>query len=157
MKRKSIFFIITCMVLLMNFTSLYACDPKKKKQNRSWISLDYLLTKGTIFDIYDGGWGFPQSVEVNTYDAECYPWLSGNGRFLLFASINFAGPPRPGHQGSNWDIYISEWDDVHQCWGREKNIAPPINTLSAEGGPVVPGMATPFILTDGLVARKIFL
>jgi hypothetical protein len=135
MKTKSTLFIVTCLVMLMNITSLYACDPKKKNKSSIWLSSGLLWARNSTLDIYDGGWGFPQSVEVNTYDAECYPWLSGNGRFLLFASINFAGPPRPGHQGSNWDIYISEWDDVHQCWGREKNIAPPINTVSAERRP----------------------
>jgi hypothetical protein len=126
----------------MNITPLYACDPKKKnqsgiKKNQSgiWLSPGLLWARNSTSDMYDGGWGFPKSAEVNTFDAECYPWRSGNGRFLLFASINFAGPPRPGHQGNNWDIYISEWDDVHQCWGREKNIAPPINTESPERRP----------------------
>jgi hypothetical protein len=87
-------------------------------------------------DTYDGGWGFPRSADVCNYDAECYPWISGNGKCLLFGSINFNGPPRPGHQGTeNWDIYISEWDSIHQRWGEERNMGPIINTPAHERRP----------------------
>jgi hypothetical protein len=84
--------------------------------------------------IYDGGWGYPQSAEVCTYNAECYPWRSANGKYLLFGSINLNGPPRPGHLGG-WDIYISEWDSLNNCWSQGVNAGPNINTPLAERRP----------------------
>jgi photosystem II stability/assembly factor-like uncharacterized protein len=84
--------------------------------------------------ILDQGWGYPTSLEFSTYDAECFPWISGDGSYFLFASINFNGPPRPGHIG-NWDIYWSEWDSINGCWGLAENIGTPINTLLDERSP----------------------
>ena len=136
MKKKGILFIVTWLATLMNITSLQACDPNKKNRNNAWFPSRYLWASNRTPDIYVGGWSYPRSAEVCTYDAECFPWRSGNGKYLLFASINFAGPPRPGHQGTqNWDIYISEWDSIHQLWSKEKNMGPVINTLSQERRP----------------------
>jgi photosystem II stability/assembly factor-like uncharacterized protein len=82
------------------------------------------------------GWGFPKSLEVSSYDADCYPWVSADGRYLFFASINFNGPPRPGHQG-NWDIYRSEWDTTNNCWGFAENLGTPLNTPFDERCPTL--------------------
>ncbi|MBN2356363.1 PD40 domain-containing protein [candidate division KSB1 bacterium] len=139
MARKAIL-IATAWITLLSVTSLRACDPRK----RYWV--DYMPYSAILnaqeanSDEYDGGWGIPQSSDLCNYDAECYPWRSGDGRFLLFASINFAGPPRPGHQSGpggteNWDIYISEWDSVRHRWGEEKNMGPLINTGANERRP----------------------
>jgi photosystem II stability/assembly factor-like uncharacterized protein len=117
-------------------SSLEACDRNKKRVKKYSQNFDYILNDDLTVTVYNGGWGFPQAAEVCNYDAECYPWISGNGEYLLFCSINFNGPPRPGHQGNeNWDVYISEWDSVHQCWGIERNMGPVINTPSQERRP----------------------
>jgi photosystem II stability/assembly factor-like uncharacterized protein len=85
-------------------------------------------------NLYYGGWGFPRSSEVSDYNADCFPWRSGNGRYLLFASIDLNGPARPDHEG-NWDIYISEWDSVQGHWGEPRNISPNVNTPLDERRP----------------------
>jgi photosystem II stability/assembly factor-like uncharacterized protein len=136
MSRNSFLFIVGCWLALKGICSLDACDRYALSRCPQPISSEFLQASGKIPNIYNGGWGFPQSADVCTYDAECFPWRSGNGKYLLFASINFAGPPRPGHQGTqNWDIYISEWDSIRQCWGEEKNMGPVINTLAQERRP----------------------
>ncbi len=78
-------------------------------------------------DILYQGWGFPKSSEVSNYDGDCFPWPSADGRFLFFSSINFAGPPRPGHQG-NWDIYVSRWDSLNRVWEEPQNLGPNVNS-----------------------------
>lgn len=125
--------IVVILTAALTISSLWACDPgeKIKKINSS------APTVGENFstpNIYYGGWGFPRSVEVSNYDGDCFPWVSGNGQYLLFASINFNGPPRPDHQGV-WDIYRSEWNDTTQCWGTPENMGTAINTNFDERRP----------------------
>ncbi len=129
--NKSVFgprkyLVLICVVASITKPVLEACDPGQRPsgQCRSHTQAPNFLNEPRI--LYQG-WGYPRSLEVNSYDAECFPWISGNGQYLLFASINFNGPPRPGHQG-NWDIYRSEWDSVNQCWGTPENLDSMINT-----------------------------
>jgi hypothetical protein len=113
-----------------------ACDWDRDSRWGVPYPFGELLTGDLVRGTYDGGWGFARCAEVCTYDAECFPWRSANGQYLLFASINFNGPPRPGHVGTeNWDIYISEWNPVTQRWGQEVNMGTGINTLAHERRP----------------------
>jgi hypothetical protein len=112
---------------------LRACDPwSRPGTDRS--STQHAEPGQRPERTYDGGWGYPRCPSVCTYNAECYPWRSANGRYLLFGSINLSGPPHPGHQGM-WDIYISEWDSLNQCWGEQVNPGPSINTDLSERRP----------------------
>lgn len=127
-----------CIVIILILTAivtpnLEACDPGERPTGRCSSHGQPLAPVGEPRIIYQG-WGYPRSLEVNTYDAECFPWVSGNGKYLLFASINFNGPPRQGHQG-NWDIYRSEWDTVDQCWGEPQNLGSNINSPLDERAP----------------------
>ncbi|MGD9380247.1 MAG: T9SS type A sorting domain-containing protein [candidate division WOR-3 bacterium] len=105
---------------------LRGCEPGQRPGGRCATHTWHTAISPEPRILYQG-WGYPRSLEVSSYDADCYPWVSGNGKYLLFASINFNGPPRPGHLG-NWDIYRSEWDTLNNCWGYAENIGPPINT-----------------------------
>jgi hypothetical protein len=127
MIKREVFFLSVIVTASLTLSSLWACDPNEKIRK---INSPAPATRAENFptpNIYYGGWGFPRSVEVSNYDGDCFPWISGNGKYLLFASINFNGPPRPGHQGV-WDIYRSEWNDTTQCWGTPINMGTGINT-----------------------------
>gem|GEM_PF-1192021 len=129
-KKASLLGVMSLLVLT-SVSALQACDPREKvRRVNSSGSGRGLSTPRTFFD----GWGLPRSVEVSNYDGDCFPWVSGNGRYLLFASINFNGPPRPGHQGV-WDIYRSEWDSVNHYWKEPENLGPVINTPLDERRP----------------------
>jgi hypothetical protein len=118
------------LFLLTTSPRIWACDPSQKvgRINRK------LAAGGDSVEVLYQGWGFPKSVEVSNYDGDCYPWVSADGRFLFFGSINFAGPEREGHQGF-WDIYQSRWDSVHQCWGPPQNLGRGVNTPASEHRP----------------------
>ena len=134
MHRKIVRIGISIIVCLTGISSLLPCDRYNKRQTALLIPRNPWTD--AMYPPYDGGWGFPRSVDVNSYDAECFPWPSANGKYLLFASINFNGPPRPGHQpGENWDIYISEWDSLNRCWGEAYNLGPNINASTHERAP----------------------
>src|SRR4030042_1980191 len=124
---RNFFFVVTVFLTVLAVSSLRACDPgeeiRKVNSSLTTTSGDNLSTP----NLYYNGWGFPRSVEVSNYDGDCFPWISGNGQYLLFSSINFNGPPRFGHRGS-WDIYRSEWNDVNQCWDEPENLGDFINT-----------------------------
>ncbi|MBI4722081.1 MAG: PD40 domain-containing protein, partial [Candidatus Stahlbacteria bacterium] len=113
----------------------YSCNTEKKAEARESFSTDEKVGQSLPAPkIYYGGWGYPKSVEVCNYDPDCMPWVSGNGKRLFFVSTNVIGPARPGHMG-DWDIYMSEWDSINQCWGKEVNAGPNINTSFAERRP----------------------
>ena len=120
------YILLICVVVSLIWPVLEACDPGQRPTGKcgSHVGPATFINDPKI--LYQG-WGYPRSLEVNTYDAECFPWISGNGQYLLFASINFNGPPRPGHIG-NWDIYRSVWDSVNLCWDTAQNLGPNINT-----------------------------
>jgi photosystem II stability/assembly factor-like uncharacterized protein len=132
--RRWLIFAVAILATVSGSPPLKACD------RGGWANfycpseeVDAFFSASNGYE-YDGNWGFPRSVSVCSYDAECFPWKSANGRYLLFGSINLNGPPRPGHQG-NWDIYISEYDSVNQRWGEPVNAGPNINTYTAERRP----------------------
>lgn len=134
--KKCACWTLSISLITLFYSPLDSCDRNKKNENYNFLSFDYLWQDLQTLNNSSGGWGYPQSADINSYDAECYPWISGNGKFLLFCSINFNGPPRPGHQGTeNWDIYISEWDSVYHRWGSERNLSPVVNTLAQEHRP----------------------
>jgi photosystem II stability/assembly factor-like uncharacterized protein len=127
---------ILCTVLIalsLSSSPLYACDDGCRGARQAYGSASS-RAECPALRLYDGGWGYPRSSEVNDGNADCFPWRSGDGRYLLFASIDLNGPPRPGHQGS-WDIYISEWNDVEHHWDQPQNISPNINTVFDERRP----------------------
>jgi photosystem II stability/assembly factor-like uncharacterized protein len=133
---KNTFWYFLIILSLLCITSLQACDRNKKSGEEYSLYYDYIWEGDVIPNTYNGGWGYPRCVDVSNYDAECYPWISGNGKYLLFGSINFNGPPRPGHHGTeNWDLYISEWDSIGQRWGEERNMGSLINTSAQERRP----------------------
>lgn len=127
MFSKSKFLLKIIVVIILNISLVWACDPTEKINRVNSATATKVIENFSSPNIFYGGWSYPRSVEVSNYDGDCFPWVSGNGRYLLFASINFNGPPRPNHQG-NWDIYRSEWNDIDQCWDVPENISPNINT-----------------------------
>lgn len=136
MIKKADSWVIFIVFAFLLISSLHGCDRNTMNRNGFTHTFENLWKTHINSSDNNGDWGFAQCVDVCNYDAECYPWISGNGKFLLFGSINFNGPPRPGHQGTeNWDLYISKWDSIHQCWGREQNMGPAINTLAQERRP----------------------
>ncbi len=136
MPKRSLLLAISVVLVTLAFSSVWACDRDRPRGDRFPFPLDDALGMAVVQGLYDADWGLPRSAEVCSYDAECFPWRSGNGQYLLFASINFNGPPRPGHQGNeNWDIYISEWNPIDECWDEEVNIGTAINTLAHERRP----------------------
>jgi photosystem II stability/assembly factor-like uncharacterized protein len=136
MMRRNAVFALSFAFAACFISNVQACDRKGTDRKSYSYPLQWLWQNNTVTNIYNGNWGFAQSAEVCSYDAECFPWRSGNGQYLLFASINLNGPPRSGHQGTeNWDIYISEWNPTGQCWGTEVNIGTSINSLAHERRP----------------------
>ena len=136
MMRKSAALALSIVLVTCSAPSARACRWDRSEQRSCPSPLESLWPESIVAGVYSGGWGFARCAEVCSYDAECFPWRSGNGRYLLFASINFNGPPRPGQQGNeNWDIYISEWHPIHQRWDEEVNIGTAINTLAHERRP----------------------
>ncbi len=131
-------FILSVVVALFDsfggISLLQACSGDETPVPRCGCSSVVSELVGTEAKILYQGWGYPKSVEVNSYDAECFPWISGNGQYLLFGSINFNGPHRPGHIGG-WDLYRSEWDSINNCWGIPLNFGPVINTNFDERRP----------------------
>jgi photosystem II stability/assembly factor-like uncharacterized protein len=127
--RNAVLFGLAAGVLVFPSRSA-ACDPGTciRRINRR------AGARGDSVEVLYQGWGFPRSVEVSNYDGDCYPWVSADGRFLFFGSINFAGPERRGNQG-NWDIYLSRWDSVHQRWGEPRNLGTGVNTPMGEHRP----------------------
>ncbi len=126
-------FILTLLIIAIAQSSLRACEGEGRA-SRSRCMPDAIRESNPDPSIYYGGWGFPRSSEVSDYNADCFPWRSGNGRYLLFASIDLNGPARPGHEGV-WDIYISEWNSVRGHWGEPVNISPNVNTPLDERRP----------------------
>ncbi len=117
--------------LLLEADILLACDPADRIRQTPFVDPSAADITTSLF--YQG-WGYPRSSEVNTYNAECYPWRSYEGEFLLFGSLNLNGPARPGHRGG-WDIYISRWDSIAGRWGEPLNPGPAINTPEHERRP----------------------
>ncbi len=134
MRRMCMVSVLAGVMTALGATALWPCEPGMRPRPGYSCAGHRWAYGATLDDAYDGGWDYPRCVSVNTYNAECYPWKSADGRYLLFASINLSGPPRPGHQGM-WDIYISEWDSLNQCWGMPVNPGPAINTEGSERRP----------------------
>jgi len=130
MSRLSRSVALALLLVVVGAGVAQACDPGTRVRRMSRGA-----GAGTdSVDILYQGWGFPKSCEVSNYDGDCFPWRSADGRFLFFGSINFAGPPRPGHRGM-WDIYVSRWDSAHQRWEEPQNLGPNVNTSQDERRP----------------------
>ena len=134
MKRKWPLIGVAVLVTVLCASSLWPCEPGRRPRAGRSCASDAVAHRPPPQNSYDGGWGYPRCPSVCTYNAECYPWRSANGSYLLFASIDLSGPPRPGHQGA-WDIYISEWDSLNQCWAEPVNPGPSVNTDLSERRP----------------------
>jgi len=81
--------------------------------------------------------GFSHLISTgnNAYNPDCNPWLTADETELFYIiEDDMNGPPHPGYQGS-WDIYVSQWDPVHQTWGPGTNLGPNINTPTGERRP----------------------
>jgi photosystem II stability/assembly factor-like uncharacterized protein len=126
--------IAALVALLLQGHTSWACDGGRYCRGSSSCVPDEAPADTSPPRLYDGGWGYPRSSEVNDGNADCFPWRSGDGRYLLFASIDLNGPARPGHVGS-WDIYISEWDSLQHHWKMPQNISANINTRFDERRP----------------------
>ena len=135
MKCRIVVLVSISFVVAPDFPS-YTCDWDLTSLTNYEFFFEPAWVGSRTMNICDGGWGYPKSVAVNSYDGDCFPWKSADGQYLLFASINLNGPPRLGHHGTeNWDIYISEWNPVDSCWGMEVNIGSAINTGMNERRP----------------------
>jgi hypothetical protein len=65
---------------------------------------------------------------IDTQYSEGMPWVSSDGKIMLFAS------DRPGGYGSS-DIWSATWDESLQKWGNIKNLGPNVNTSEGEALP----------------------
>ena len=81
------------------------------------------------------GWSHLISVESNSYNPDCNPWVTADHRKLFFITWDgLNGPARPGFQGE-WDIYEAQWDSTLGRWGTPVNVGPPINSPGPDRRP----------------------
>lgn len=74
----------------------------------------------------NGNWGEPQNIsELNTIYNEKNPFLTNNGKTLYFSSDGL-----PGCGG--YDLFKSEYDDIHEIWGEPTNLGFGLNTTDDE-------------------------
>ena len=73
---------------------------------------------------------------INTYYSETHASISSDGKKLFFTS------DRPGGIGA-MDIWMSEWQNEKDGWGKAINLGEPVNSLYSE--------ETPFISSDGSI------
>jgi hypothetical protein len=66
--------------------------------------------------------------ELNTEYYEDAPWVSSDGKLMLFQS------DRPGGYGG-FDIWFATWDDALQKWTNITNLGPSVNTSAHERFP----------------------
>lgn len=59
--------------------------------------------------------------EINSPGVDCSPWISPDGKHLIFSS------DRSGGYGG-LDFYVSKFDDASKKWGTPVNLGKPINT-----------------------------
>lgn len=77
-----------------------------------------------LFRKRDGSWSQPKNLgpDINTFEEEFAPWLSPDGKFLIFTSGG-----HPGYGG--WDLYRSErLTETWTRWSTPENLGPRINT-----------------------------
>lgn len=70
----------------------------------------------------NGTWSEPVNLgpTINTQYDEEFPYISGDGKVLYFAS--------KGHNSmGGYDVFRSEWDDKMKRWSRPQNLGYPIN------------------------------
>lgn len=82
-----------------------------------------------LFKKNDGSWSRPKNLgpDINTFEEEFAPWLSKDGKFLIFTSGG-----HPGYGG--WDLYRSErLTQTWTRWSTPENLGPRINTHMDEG------------------------
>lgn len=82
-----------------------------------------------LFKKNDGSWSQPKNLgpDINTFEEEFAPWLSPDGKFLIFTSGG-----HPGYGG--WDLYRSErLTQTWTRWSTPENLGPRINTHMDEG------------------------
>lgn len=82
-----------------------------------------------LFKKNDGSWSNPKNLgpDINTFEEEFAPWLSPDGKFLIFTSGG-----HPGYGG--WDLYRSErLTQTWTRWSTPENLGPRINTQMDEG------------------------
>ncbi len=97
----------------------------------------YFSKTGTLGsnDIYysqwnGSSWSVPTPIpgNVNTNNTETKPFISADGKKLLFESYRAEG-------FGEFDIWMSEWDSVNNEWGNPINLGPNINTFYRESSP----------------------
>lgn len=82
-----------------------------------------------LFKKKDGNWSHPKNLgpDINTFEEEFAPWLSPDGKFLIFTSGG-----HPGYGG--WDLYRSErLTQTWTRWSTPENLGPQINSHMDEG------------------------
>ena len=71
---------------------------------------------------------YTRITELNTQYYEDAPWVSSDGKLILFQS------DRPGGYGGT-DIWCAFWDEGSQKWGSITNLGPNVNTSEHERFP----------------------
>ncbi len=89
-------------------------------------------------------WGDVTKLELKDHDSVSvgHPALSGDGRFLVFAS------DMPGGFGG-LDLWYSEYDRKSKSWGKPKNMGAEINTPGMDAFPTFSTNGDLFYATDG--------
>ncbi len=94
------------------------------------------------------GWTDPKPISdnINTDKYESHPFISQDGKYLIFAS------DRDGGSGET-DLYIS-FRDVSGNWGTAKNLGNTINTAKREIAPFIAPDGTLFYSSDGFMENS---
>jgi hypothetical protein len=76
----------------------------------------------------DDPWGEPENLGpiVNGWSCQDTPWISSDGRVLVFTDV-WVCEPRPGGHGLT-DIWLSRRATQDAEWSEPVNLGPPINT-----------------------------
>jgi hypothetical protein len=76
----------------------------------------------------DASWGEPESLGpvVNSWSCQDTPWISSDGRVLVFTDV-WVCEPRPGGYGAT-DIWLTRRANKDAEWSEPVNLGPPVNT-----------------------------
>ena len=93
----------------------------------------YVTRRATVDDL----WGEPEDLGpvVNSHVCQDTPWISSDGRVLMFTDA-WICDPRPGGYGET-DIWMVRRTDEHSPWSKPVNLGLPINSYFDEDFPMI--------------------
>jgi photosystem II stability/assembly factor-like uncharacterized protein len=77
----------------------------------------------------DEGWTFPVSLPFNSWNSDCKPSMTADGKYLYFLSGAQNGPPlSPNHMGNGFNMYVARWNGA--SWDSVTNLGENVNPAS---------------------------